>query len=266
MPANLGVDTLFRTSLPSTDPNFLPSCTGRTDPSLTGVIVPDDDPTQPYRYWWDPAGAGTYSIWDGSSLTTVTVPNSKTPNLPGVETYPFYKVPFTNSTWIQVPGFPPNTFPSSWLSKQADASTLMGMFPGSRIQTGQQCFPAAVFNLDPNFPEWKPWVLVLSDGTKTFAGGLIEQMYGPNSINGGGRGNPGAWIARGWVPKPHPSGQSVSTIGPPCNPIPPGYQLQLVQNGVTFIWMLVPVGGNVINIPAGSYTLVCQSPITITGS
>lgn len=266
MASTLGIDTLFRTGLPSNDPTALPSCTGRTDMALGGMQVPDDDPTQPYRYWWDPAGAGSYLVWDGSALTTVTVPNSKTPNLPGIETFPPYAVPVTNSTWVQVPGFPANTFPSSWLSQYADAVALLASFPNATLETGQQCFPAAVFNIDPAYAAtWQPWVMILPDGvTKTFAGGLIQQMYGPNSINGGGRGNPGAWIANGWVPTPPPSGQSSTTLGPPCNPVPAGYQLQRVQNGITFIWELVPVTGTtatiVVNstIGPGTYTVTPQ--------
>jgi hypothetical protein len=254
---NLGVDTLFRTALPSSDPNYLPSCTGRTDPILRGMIIPDDDPTKPYRYWWDDNGTGNYTIWDGTQFTPLALSpaEAKVPNLPGIETYPTYIVPVTNAMWVRTPGFPPNTFPSSWLSQQADATALVAMFPGAVLLPGEAALPQAVFNLGNTPPAWQPWVMKLPDGTLTFAGGLIESMYGPNAVNGGGIGNPGSFVNYAWVPKPHPNGQSISTLGPPCISIPAGYKLARVQNGITFIYQLVPISGEAITVPPGTYVI-----------
>ena len=265
----LSIDTLFRTSLPASDPNFLSSCTGRSDPSLAGLAIPDDDPTQPYRYFYSKAAAALppgqiipVIIYVGSDIMStvdLTAAQLALPNLPGEENFPPYVVPFTNAMWTQTPGFPPNTFPSSWLSQEADVAALAALFPGASVQSGQACFPLATFNLGNAPAGWQPWVLVLPGGVKTFAGGPIQQMYGPNSVNGGGRGNPGAWVNNAWVPTPPPAGQSASTLGMPCLPVPAGYQLQRVENGITFIWELVPTGGTAatasIVINGVSYTI-----------
>lgn len=252
--AVLGLDTLFRTGLASTDQQFLPSCVDRADYlKQTNQQAPDDDPTQDYRYFWDKSAAKlpptqpvVILIWNGSAMTPVAIPAGQlaVPNLPGVQLYPPYTVPVTDSMWTETPGFQPNTFPSSWLSQDADSKALLALFPGSKLQTGQECFPRAVFQLDPAYPDWKATVLVMSNGIQTFAGGLVLAMNGPNLVNGGGRGNPGSFDANGgWVPKPHPNGQSVSTIGTPCKPVPAGYTIQRVPNGVTFLYQLVPDGG-----------------------
>ena len=270
MSANLGIDSLFRTLLPTSDKNYLPSCSGRGDTILTGMTVPDNDPSQPLKYWWVPAAASLppselveLNIWDGAGISpiTMTAKRASLPNLPGNIAYPPYSVPLTNSTWIQTPGFPPNTFPSSWLSQMPDVLALQAMFPSSTLETGQQCYPNAVFNLDSRFPDWQPNVLVFPDGTKTFAGGLINSMYGPNPVNGGGRGNLGSFVNYGWVPLPHSAGVSLTTLGLPCLDIPAGYKIGQVENGITFITMLVPISGSNVtltlsgDLPAGTYNV-----------
>lgn len=58
--------------------------------------------------------------------------------------------------------------------------------------------------LDPASP-YQPYVLVVVvDGTADFLGYRVAQMYGPNPVNGGGIGAPGAFVNGNWVPTPIP--------------------------------------------------------------
>lgn len=60
--------------------------------------------------------------------------------------------------------------------------------------------------LDPS-SQFQPFVLVVpgSANPPDFLGYRVAQMYGPNSINGGGVGNPGAFVNGNWAPTPIPA-------------------------------------------------------------
>lgn len=281
---NLALTTLYRVNLAPTDPQFLPSCINRDDYfKQTGKQAKGDDPTRPYQYFWSKAAAKlppnkmvTVLIYNGSatepalSEIQMRAGDLAQPNLPGDETFPLYTVPVTGAMWKQDPNqVEPNTFPSSWLSKKEYADALAAMFPSSQLETGQECYPKAVFTLNNTPPEWQPWVIVYANGVKDFCGGKILEMYGPNNVNGGGVGSPGEWVNdanthNGWVPGPHPPGQSVSTLNSPCTPVPDGYELKGVQNGFTFIPMLVPI----VAPPTGKLVakLIISEPAEVAGT
>ena len=68
--------------------------------------------------------------------------------------------------------------------------------------------------LDPASP-YQPFVLVVAGSTNPpdFLGYRVAQMYGPNSINGGGIGNPGAFVNGNWVPTPIPGTPAPASTG-----------------------------------------------------
>jgi len=255
----LTISSLFQTLLPRTDPNFKPSCIDRADyQKQTGKQADDNDPSWPIQNWWSPAAAQLppdqlvpVLLWKGG-LSTVSIPAGRLakPNLLGDQTFAPYVVPFTNAMWVQNPDLwpTPNTFPSSWLSTDADVAALLALFPGATAQTGQECFPKAIFQLGNTPVDWKPTVIVFANGLKSFAGGEILKMYGANTQNGGGKFNPGKFLwnsdnsAIFWVPVPVPVGQSTAIQGTPCNPIPEGYKMIVVWNGITPTYEIVPIG------------------------
>jgi hypothetical protein len=74
--------------------------------------------------------------------------------------------------------------------------------------------------LDPA-SQYRPFVLIVpgSSATPDFLGYRVAQMYGPNSINGGGIGNPGAFANGSWVPTPIPAAPApapASSAGDPA--------------------------------------------------
>lgn len=65
--------------------------------------------------------------------------------------------------------------------------------------------------LDPASP-YQPYYLILPTGSD-FLGYRVAQMYGPNPINGGGIGAPGAFVNLTWTPTPIPP----SAVLPPAS-------------------------------------------------
>ena len=128
--------------------------------------------------------------------------------------YPAYTIAPTKATWEN--GFP---LPPQYLSLEADAQALATAVGGT-LQNGVDYFKSfgIAFTLDPADPR-QPWMVTIN-GIPSFAGISIAQQNGPNSINGGGVGNPGKWVedptTKAWAwqasaPPPPPA----STAGNP---------------------------------------------------
>lgn len=248
----LGIDSLYQTLLPRTDLNFKPSCTDRVDyQKQTGQNAPKHDPKKPNKSWWNPAHASlppdqlvAYLFWNESinadvALVTrsISAKDSANVNLPdGTVVYLPYVVPNTTATWTQNKSmFPMTAMSPHFLSMDFEADRLVSMLPGSKRISVQEAYPQGAFSLDTADPR-QPWVIQFPNGEIQFAGMLLGT---PDGMYANGVGSPGHWVQSEtnqanplWVPDVNVDSPSASTMLPPCNPVPTGWQLVSVAAGL----------------------------------
>ncbi len=167
------------------------------------------------------AGSGTFAFYDGpGSFKTETVPPTEdSVNLTGEPTFPPYVVVPTGA--LLNPGS--GTINPLDLSNIADAIALMRSLgvPGLPVDQGQN---QVTYPPEENRRMWT----FMHASIVVNVGRLLEAQHGPNSINGGGVGNPGRFDPNtlAWVPTAIAEGPTDPT-GPLAQPWGLPYRLLL---------------------------------------
>lgn len=132
--------------------------------------------------------------------------------------YPTYTPPAQGSVTMAFGSGPAQPIPVGYLCHESDAQLVASAFGGTLVN------PATTPSLSLQFgnleagSDVQPWWIagIPSPG---FAGPEVQIMWGPNAINGGGVGNPGAWSnPSGGNPKWLPTAPPV-VVPPPVAPV-----------------------------------------------
>lgn len=177
--------------------------------AASGVEAPAFRSDWPIKQWFDPAGAGSYEIWDGSvmdpKLVPLTMPAAEASavNLPGHPDYPAYVPAPTPATFVNHFGSfvsAPRAMDPGDLSTKAESDTLAALVGATVVEaSAQNQFMQVTWGAETR----RDYTLVYKgQGSGPTAGSLLVDM------NSQGIGAPGHWsasqLAAGhliWVPE-----------------------------------------------------------------
>lgn len=139
------------------------------------------------------------------------------------------------------------------LSEQADAQTMAKAVGATLINAATDGSLNLQFTGLSTGSTVQPWWLRFPDGRGGFAGLNAMLAYGPNDINGGGRGNPGAWIdtPAGWDYQPQ---ALPAPVAPPA-PAPAGGDPTSIEAAMYSM-------GNTLTSTAGGLTAAQDARLT----
>lgn len=106
--------------------------------------------------------------------------------------YPTYTPPAQGAVTMAFGAGPAQPIPAGYLCHESDAQLVASAFGGTLVNAATTPSLSLRFEGLDSGSDVQPWWIagIPSPG---FAGPEVQIMWGPNAINGGGIGNPGAW-------------------------------------------------------------------------
>lgn len=106
--------------------------------------------------------------------------------------YPTYTPPTGGPVTMAFGAGPSQPIPAGYLCHESDAQLIASAFGGTLVNAAATPGLSLHFDGLDHASDVQPWWIagIASPG---FAGPEVQIMWGPNAINGGGVGNPGAW-------------------------------------------------------------------------